>query len=430
MKKALLCLSLTFHFWVATAQHLNRCGYDLYLSNCASVDPQYMDRRAEIDQQISNFAINSVNRSEEILRIPVVFHVIYNNDAQNLSDEKIQEQLDILNQDYGRLNADTSNTREEFLPVASSTGIEFYLAQWDPEGNSTTGITHTQTDQATFFNLQFDLNRMKSSSTGGVDAWDVNHYMNIWVCNLAVPILNTPLVLGFATPPNGAPNWPAGSAAEEPQYDGVVLHYEVVGENLNATGALATVNRGRTATHEVGHYLGLRHIWGDGQGQDGCSVDDGIEDTPNCADAQQQTCDYTANTCTDSPIDFPDQIENYMDYSDENCMNMFTQQQANAMRYVVENFRQDLLLSTPSINNIQPLVSVFPNPVLDQLNFKVKSKDFQMVDYVSITAIDGRVVKNLPLHNQSVDVSDLNAGIYFLNFSQAGSAFSVRFVKM
>lgn len=430
MKKALLCLGMTFHFWAATAQHINRCGYDLHISNRALIDPQYLSKRAEIDQQISNFAINSVNRSEEVLRIPVVFHVIYNNEIQNLSDEKIQEQLDILNQDYGRLNADTSNTREEFLPVAASTGIEFYLAQWDPEGNPTTGITHTQTDQATFFNLQFDLNRMKSSSTGGVDAWDVNHYMNIWVCNLAIPILNTPLVLGFATPPNGAPNWPAGSAAEEPQFDGVVLHYEVVGENLNATGALSTVNRGRTATHEVGHYLGLRHIWGDAQGQDGCSVDDGIEDTPNCAEAQQQTCDYTTNTCADSPIDFPDQIENYMDYSDENCMNMFTQQQANAMRYVVENFRQDLLLSAPSVRSIQSSVSVFPNPVIDHLCLKMISNDFQKDEPVFITAIDGRVVKNLLLHSQSIDVSDLDAGIYFLNISEAGFDFSIRFVKL
>jgi hypothetical protein len=430
MKKALLCISLLFHFWAATAQNLNRCGYELYKSNCALADPDYLNRRAEIDQQISNFAVNSKSRSEETFRIPVVFHVIYNNDTQNLSDEKIQEQLDILNRDYGRLNADSVNTREEFLPVAASTGIEFYLAQWDPNGNSTTGITHTQTDQATFFNLQFDLNRMKSSSTGGVDAWDVNHYMNIWVCNLAVPILNTPLVLGFATPPDGAPNWPAGSAAEEPQYDGVVLHYEVVGENPNASGALATVNKGRTATHEVGHYLGLRHIWGDGQGQDGCSVDDGLEDTPNCSDAQQQTCDYTANTCTDSPVDFPDQIENYMDYSDENCMNMFTQQQANAMRYVVENFRQDLLLSNDDVTFNMSSIVAFPNPAKDILNLVISKemKSFSM--HALITSVDGRIVKVLSPQNQTIDVSDLEAGIYFLNFPQSGSAFSVRFVKM
>lgn len=430
MKKALFLLGLSFNFLLTNAQHFNRCGYDLYNNTCVSLDPQYIIRRSEIDQQISNFAVNSVNRSEEILRIPVVFHVIYNNETQNLSDEKIQEQLDILNRDYGRLNADTSNTREEFLPVAASTGIEFYLAQWDPEGNSTTGITHTQTDQATFFNLQFDLNRMKSSSSGGVDAWDVNHYLNIWVCNLAVPILNTPLVLGFATPPNGAPNWPSGSAAEQPQYDGVVLHYEVVGENPNATGALATVNRGRTATHEVGHYLGLRHIWGDAQGQDGCSVDDGIEDTPNCSEAQQQTCDYTSNTCIDEPVDYPDQIENYMDYSDENCMNMFTLQQANAMRFVIENFRQDLLLSTNNILVKNTSISVFPNPVIDILNFKLPFESISHYENLQIVAIDGRIVKSLSSLNQSIDVSDLEAGIYFINFPQAASSFSVRFVKM
>lgn len=430
MKKALFCFSLAFQFFVVNAQEFNRCGYDLYNSSRAEVDPHYLARRALIDQQISDFAVNSSIRSEEILRIPVVFHVIYNNESQNLSDEKIQEQLDILNKDYGRLNDDTVNTREEFLPVAASTGIEFYLAQWDPSGNSTTGITHTQTDQATFFNLQFDLNRMKSSSTGGVDAWDVNHYMNIWVCNLAVPILNTPLVLGFATPPDGAPNWPSGSAAEEPQYDGVVLHYEVVGENPNATGALATVNKGRTATHEVGHYLGLRHIWGDGQGQDGCSVDDGIEDTPNSSEAQQQTCDFNANTCIDSPIDFSDQIENYMDYSDENCMNMFTQQQANAMRYVVENFRQDLLLSSHNHSSSNAGIFIFPNPVLENLEVKTPTSFSSGTSNAIITSIDGREIRTLSSLNQMINVSDLQPGIYFLTFSQSTISYSVRFVKM
>lgn len=430
MKKVFLCFSLLAICIFVDAQHYNRCGYDLHKANCESVDPNYSARRAQIDEQIANHALNSSNRSLEILRIPVVFHVIYNNDIQNLSDEKILEQLDILNRDYGRLNEDTVNTRDEFLPVASSTGIEFYLAQWDPNGNATTGITHTQTDQASFFNLQFDLNRMKSSSTGGVDAWDVNHYLNIWVCNLAVPILNTPFILGYATPPDGAPNWPAGSAAEQPQYDGVVLHYEVVGENPNATGALATVNRGRTATHEVGHYLGLRHIWGDAQGQDGCSVDDGIEDTPNCAEAQQQTCDYTANTCTDSPVDFPDQIENYMDYSDENCMNMFTQQQANAMRYVIENFRQDLLLSNYNVSSRYSSIDVFPNPVIDNISIKLPNQLNQLPLKMSILSVEGRLIKELSAQNQSIDVSNLEAGIYFLSFTNAGLAFSVRFVKM
>jgi hypothetical protein len=430
MRKALLVNLICAFGFNTIAQNIQRCGHDLYIQQRANTDSTYLNTRSEIDQLISDHARHNSNRSGEIYRIPVVFHVIYNSAEQNLPDSKIQEQLDILNRDYGRLNEDTVNTRSEFLPVAGSTGIEFYLAQWDPQGNSTTGITHTQTDRATFFNLQFDLNLMKSASTDGVDAWDVNHYLNIWVCNLSVPILNTPIILGFATPPDGAPNWPTGSAAEQPQYDGVVLHYEIVGENPNATGTFATINKGRTATHEVGHYLGLRHIWGDGQGQDGCSVDDGIEDTPNCADAQQQTCDYTSNTCTDSPIDFPDQIENYMDYSDENCMNMFTNQQANAMRFVVENFRQDLLLSTPTLNSTNLQLGIFPNPSARYVHLKFPTENLEKVVKIQILDIDGRVVKTLSAGNQDIDIMDLHSGIYMLKVQYQSSFSCGRFVKL
>ncbi len=426
-KLFILTCALSFN---TDAQKIQRCGHDLYTQQRTNADSTYLNARSEIDQLISNNVKHFSRQSEETYRIQVVFHVIYNSPEQNLPDSKIQEQLDILNRDYSRLNDDSVNTRTEFLPVASSTGIEFYLAPWDPQGNSTTGITHTQTDRATFFNFQFDLNIMKSASTGGADAWDVNHYLNIWVCNLSVPILNTPFILGFATPPDGAPNWPTGSAAEQPQYDGVVLHYEVVGENPNATGTFATINKGRTATHEVGHYLGLRHIWGDGQGLDGCSVDDGIEDTPNCADAQQQTCDYTANTCVDSPVNFPDQIENYMDYSDENCMNMFTRQQADAMRFVVENFRQDLLLSTPTLNSANQQMNIFPNPSAQYIHLQIPTENFVKAVKIQILDLHGRVVKVLNAGNQDIDITDLYAGIYMLKVQYQNSFSFGRFVKL
>jgi hypothetical protein len=430
MKKAILYLVLSTVSFQLSSQFIERCGYELHKQQRGNLDSEYLVKRALIDQQITNHAVSSVNRSELIYRIPVVFHVIYNNETQNLPDDKILEQLAILNKDFGRLNEDTVNTRSEFLPVAASTGIEFYLAQWDPQGNPTTGITNTQTDQASFFNIQFDLNRMKSASTGGVDAWDVNQYLNIWVCNLSIPFINTPFILGFATPPEGAPNWPSGSSAEQPSYDGVVLHYEVVGENPNATGTFATVNKGRTATHEVGHYLGLRHIWGDAQGQDGCDVDDGIEDTPNCAEAQQQTCDFNSNSCVDSPDDFPDQIENYMDYSDENCMNMFTLQQANAMRFVIENFRQDLILTNKEQNNLSNSIKLFPNPTTDILHWQVLNSANIVFKQIQILSVDGRIVRTFADGSTSINLIDLSPGIYCIKFLSNGFESSLRFLKL
>lgn len=380
-----------------------------------------------MDQWIAENARNASSRSGQVLRIPVVFHVIYNNEQQNVSDAVILDQLAILNADYNRLNADTSVTRAIFQDVAASAGIEFYLAEWDPQGNPTSGITRTETNQTTFINLQFDLNLMKQSSTGGVDAWDVNHYLNIWVCNLAIPILNTPFILGYATPPDGAPNWPDGSAAEQPQFDGVVLHYEIVGSNPNATGALAAVNRGRTAVHEVGHYLGLRHIWGDGQGSDGCTVDDGLTDTPNAAEAQQQTCDFNANTCDEGAGDLPDMLENYMDYSDENCMNMFTQQQVSAMRFVIENFRQDLLTGTgKSVESVR--LKAYPNPAAEFIRFNLNASMMNL--NCSVFSASGQLVRQSILDQGVLSLEGLPSGFYFAVLNDADRSFRTSFIKV
>ncbi len=405
----------------AFSQQAERCGHIRYMSEMEQKHPGYGEYRKQLDEQIARVARERVNREDgEIYRIPVVFHVVYRNDEQNVPDEKLFEQIDILNRDYGRLNEDTVNTRQEFLPVAASTGIEFFLAEWDPQGNPSNGITRTETSTNSFW---LSMTGMKSDATGGADAWDVNQYLNIWVCNMAIPFINTPFILGFATPPNGAPNWPDGSGAEQPQYDGVVLHYEVVGSIDNPDQTFASISKGRTATHEVGHYLGLRHIWGDGD----CTEDDGLDDTPEAAEAQQQTCDYSTNSCTDSVNDLPDQIENYMDYSDENCMNMFTQQQAAAMRYVLENFRSSILLSINEQKSAIKSITGYPNPANEFLNIYFEEKD--EIKSVDIHASDGRFIRAVTTENGRINIGNLSSGIYFIYVHNNNGFKPLRFIK-
>jgi hypothetical protein len=426
----ILLLSTLFISSIISAQ-VNRCYTDKYIEYRNSLNPSFKN---DIDSTY-NFMLSNLNdnpqRDFETIRIPVVVHVLYKTENQNLTDSLVRAQIDILNQDYARLNPDTNLTREIFKPVASATGIEFYLAQFDPTGLPTNGIIKKQTDVTSFFSLT-NLDVMKSEANGGADAWPTDQYLNIWVCNLSIPILNVPVILGFATPPNSAPNWPAGSGASESQYDGVVIHYEVFGSIPNATGTFESVNKGRTLVHEVGHYLGLRHTWGDpGQGEDGCVVDDGINDTPISAAANQQTCDYAMNSCNEGVDDLPDMIENYMDYSNENCLNMFSKQQVEAMRFVVENFRSDLLLSTPIISTLSPKINVYPNPANDILTLKHGLSN--LTGDITIFDFCGKIVKSMKVNNNNskIDlvVNELAPGSYFIQLNSQSGAYFNRFTK-
>jgi hypothetical protein len=273
-------------------------------------------------------------------------HVVYHHESENIPDATINEQIVVLNRDFMRMNEDTINTPGAFHGIAANCNIQFCLASFDPNGDSTTGITRTYTTHDTTWSLAIS-DQVKSSETDGADPWPANSYLNIWICNLQEG------VLGYATMPQ---------EGTQPPNDGLVIGYRFFGLGDISS---APYNLGRTATHEVGHWLGLFHIWGDDAGS--CSQDDGIDDTPLQQDETYGCPEFPLlDDCTSV---FPGILfQNYMDYTDDDCMNVFTAGQKQVMRTTLETKRGSILNSPAGCNEIEPLpgeiaeLILYPNP--------------------------------------------------------------------
>lgn len=396
------------------------CGDEWIKNDLEKRLPGFKQAVEETFNQTKEMA-NQSARSNTPYFINVVVHVVYKNPEENLPDSVIQSQIDVLNEDYNRLNPDTANLRALFKPIAGNANIHFNLAQ----------IIRKQTT----VNFSISLlgsgmpNQMKWDSLGGSSAVDPDHYLNIWVVKIQPIMLGSiqiGQVLGFAFPPAGLSNWPANSAAPVKGEDGVVIDFRCFGRNnpnpISVDGTTNLDIRGRTPSHEVGHYLGLRHIWGDGGvlgGGNNCTGSDGIDDTPKADNQSNFDCNTTKNTCVDTlpwtSIDAPDLIENFMDYSAETCMNMFTAGQVAHMRATLEGPRNGLisLSSVNSLNNFNHSVSVYPNPTSNKLTISTLNNNIVQVEIYDIYG--QRVLKqNTPfnLTNITINTENLEAGTY------------------
>ncbi len=383
-----------------------KCGTLNHMDYLMSKDPSLRQRMIDDEQNLQQ-ALTRITDSRTaspnvIYTIPVVVHVVYRTTGQNISDAQIVSQIAVLNEDFGRYNADTTNTPALFRSVASATQFQFCLAKRDPSGNATTGIERRLTT-VTSFNTN-DL--MKYDSTGGKNCWDVNKYLNIWVCNMGGGIL------GYGEFPTSV----------HTNTFGVALQYNAFGR----VGTLqATYNLGRTCTHEFSHCFRLFHIWGDDGGA--CSGTDYVNDTPNQADATFgcYTFPHVDACATASPgIMFM----NYMDYSDDNCLNMFTSGQASRMYASINAYYRTLFSSDGCqiVDNIANAAddftfSIYPNPTEGMISLDMfTSNNIGKKVYVRVTNTLGQVV-NLseiinPVGNVSnIDLSGNPKGLYFVS---------------
>lgn len=425
MKTFYTFIALLLSASMVYAQQLETCASHHYLEHLEEQHPGF----AAAADAIFSQANQGQARDFTLVSIPVVVHIVYQDENQNIADATIDSVITSLTQDYRRLNGDANQVRDIFTDRVGDSFIEFELAH----------VERVQTT-ATF---ELDLfggglpDNVKRSASGGSDAWDPNSYLNIWVCNIEGGAL-----LGYAYPPADLDHWPANTNAPESDLDGVVIHYEAFKTSGTITvedplgGSMTTPIRGRTVTHEVGHYLGLRHIWGDGTlsvlGIPDCNVDDGVEDTPNQGVSSQFQCDESLNTCTDTTDDLPDMFENYMDYSMEDCQNSFTNGQIDIMRSVLDNQRSGLIMpvSTQNIQAADVAMRIHPNPSNNFLNVRLLNATQQEQAYFNITDQFGRLLQ--AWHNndqtQKIDVSTLAPGVYFLNRYTKSDQESIRFV--
>lgn len=372
----------------------------------------------KILQQSRAEALNGVQRMAKIrrdtvYRIPVVFHIVWNTAAQNLHDSLIHSQMKTLNEAFRHNHADTGLVRSIFKPVAGDTRIEFYLADKDPDGNPTTGINRVKTNKTDFGSFgNLFAESVKSSSSQGVDAWNTDKYLNIWVCKFTFN--GTILTAAYAFPPTNARFWSATNFTSK-NLQGVVVNFNYIGAN-NPNDNAASSLREKTLPHEVGHFLGLRHIWAD-KNNTCAGEDDGLADTPLSSSATR-TVNFSKNTCKETVNDKMDMIENYMDYTPYPYTRMFTMQQSDLMRYNLLNLRSDLPELKVTIPPGQPYeqFKLFPNPAGAVVNLHLQYDGEYTYTFTDVT---GRVVQNGSFnvkgpYDYTLNTDNLSPGIYHI----------------
>ena len=374
----------------------DRCGFSSITERLIN-HPASAKAAVEIEHQISEWLhAQSGKRTAVNYVIPIVVHVVWEQEVEDISYDQILSQIDALNRDFDQIGMEYSDLPEEFKSVVPRSSIQFCLAGLTPEGTYTNGVTRTQTELTNIgsrFNIHYD-------ELGGKSIWDPDKYLNIWVCNVD----DSREILGFARPPSAV-----GKDADEK--DGVVIDYRAFGAKGTA---LSPTDGGRTLVHEIGHYLHLRHLW-----KENVCADDGVPDTPIQATGYRGCPDQPNSTC--GSLDMP---MNFMDYVDDHCMRLFTEGQMQRMIAVLNTARQSLVRNSASTCGFTTSayqlkepgqMQVYPNPVEDVLHLHlddwfINAKHWQLMDFLGRPILEGTI--RADQSNLKLDVSKLSSGIF------------------
>ena len=439
MKKiAILTLSIIITLQVTAQENPKKCIATRLVEQELISNPDYAKARANIISE-NKIWIKNNSKEKNIITIPVVIHIIHKNTHQNIgigtniSNVQIEDALKILNEDYSKTNPEfPSPPRNTFLNYWENPDMKFCLATTDPDGNPTNGIIRTSTTVADWdVDDNFESNAMKRTVNGGMDAWNPSNYLNIWVCNLSNSN-GGGMTLGYAYPP-GLQSWNAWK-------DGIVVDFQYFG----TIGGASPSSDGRTATHEIVHYLGLNHTFAEaswnGQGPcDGpqgslqcCDSDNGnVDDTPATDGIYfgSVTASTNNNTCNDIQYsntfntDVLDMDENYMSYASNTWM--FSADQVNVMNATLNGYRSSLKNTSTSmncdgsvgtdLNNYQlENLDIYPNPSLGKLNISSADK----INTLRITNIIGKEILFVKdFSAKTIDLSSYKNGIYFININ-------------